>query len=1282
MPYDAFISYSHSADGRLAPAVQTGLQRLARPWYKRRALRIFRDETGLSVNPHLWGSIEKALDESRFFVLIASPTAAASQWVNREVEHWLTTKSAETILPVLTDGAFAWDTSKRDFDAAASTALPPALLGAYADEPRFLDLRWARDETQLDLRHSAFRSQMATLAAPIHGVARDDLEGEDIRLHRRALRFAWSAAFVLVLLTLGTALASVLAVRNADAATQRERERVRAQETADQATRRAQSAEVLAERAERDQRRAQTGKASAEKAQRRAESSRQRAETARRLAATQAEQQRIAAEQQRIEAEAARIAAEAAGADASVLRAQSDVLTTENEQAKQELATAEAAVTVAQNRAEDALGQAQDALGQAQTALVSARDAAAVAHIKTLEAKSIDLALLATEPDRLHGNLQEALLLGREAARLDKQAGSRSPTVRGALLTLGLETSRGLRRFLEVPDTSEVGGPFDSFVVTRHGRAAYGAPATNHILIFDSGSSRPTHDIDAGGPVLDLALGANNDVLVAHTLHGVSDEVRMWNLGNDDLGEVLCTRNCQLAVGPGGRTFAVSGVETNLFVDGTDPSNRFPFDGTLGVGTTDGNPPPPPGGTPGPPTVAAITGPAAQAPPDPGSGSSTVSPFSSQGRWALGRSSGPDKGLILWDLDNRATRIALDTLVARHVSRAAFDASGNVLGVALDGTSFARIDLRDSPVVGPITDTGRTVKAIAASSDGAIAAATDDGRVVYVGASSWVWSPDVPTPVTTLAFSPQGKVLSVGSDQVHALTLLDTTDADLSDSTRIVASLPGASRAWFSTDETVAFLETVDLDQPGAGSPTALTVLALARPANGPIARVAPAVIQVFKGHYREFEPTVDGSILVGLGDRVDVFRLDSGAWIIASGGLPISNITSRTWGTLAGSAGLLGLVAVDGDGSVFAVARDGFGALWDAKDFAPGIGVAAPPPNPQPPPFAVPSVTSPDLHFVARSTGEGVELLDRASGRVERTLAQPDNELVTGIRFSPSGSYVLACTGTPQVCEHTAVWRTSDGTLVARLGGVAVMSGDDSTVGQWDASTGRINVFTAAGLGGNATPFRSIAFTTFAPEEPTALTLDGDGRRIAITNGFIHFVWNTADGIAVGRGLGKLPGPDRGATVRAVLSADGRTLAVQDRDGSLQLWDLGARPALRGQLLATLHSSELALSADGSLLATDDPVRVWDTKSLRQIGPTLLDSDASAMQFVPGLGALVVGLGGGAEAAELFTVDRDRLLDNTCRLAGRNLTKEEWTAFGIPLPVQTACPLAGGDHS
>ena len=215
MAYDAFVSYSHAADGRLAPAVQTGLQRLARPWYRVRSLRIFRDDTGLTVNPHLWASIVTAMDDSAYFVLMASPEAAASPWVNREIEHWCATKSPEHILPVLTDGTLAWDNARGDYDAAASSALPPALAGRFTDEPRHLDLRWARDETELDLRHSKFREAVADLAAPMHGVAKDELESEDVRRHRRAIALARTGVVSLLLFALAAVLASVFAVANA-----------------------------------------------------------------------------------------------------------------------------------------------------------------------------------------------------------------------------------------------------------------------------------------------------------------------------------------------------------------------------------------------------------------------------------------------------------------------------------------------------------------------------------------------------------------------------------------------------------------------------------------------------------------------------------------------------------------------------------------------------------------------------------------------------------------------------------------------------------------------------------------------------------------------------------------------------------------------------------------------------------------------------------------------------------------------------------------------------------
>lgn len=215
--FDAFISYGHAADGRLAPALQTGLERLASPWYRRRVLRVFRDDVGLSVNPDLWGSIRDALDRSEWFVLLLSPEAAASPWVNEEISHWLSAKPVERILLVQTDGVVAWDGERRDFDPERSSCIPPALLGRMRAEPRHLDLTWAHGEDHLDLRHVRFRDALADLAAPIHGVPKDEIESEDVRQYRRSVR-ARRAAFA--------ALASLLAVAvltSAVALTQRNR---------------------------------------------------------------------------------------------------------------------------------------------------------------------------------------------------------------------------------------------------------------------------------------------------------------------------------------------------------------------------------------------------------------------------------------------------------------------------------------------------------------------------------------------------------------------------------------------------------------------------------------------------------------------------------------------------------------------------------------------------------------------------------------------------------------------------------------------------------------------------------------------------------------------------------------------------------------------------------------------------------------------------------------------------------------------------------------------------
>ncbi len=216
--YDAFFSYSHAADGQLAPALQSGVQRIAKPWWRRRASRVFRDQTGLSANPHLWSAIEEALGSSEWFVLLASPEAAASEWVNREVDWWIQHRGPDRILPIVTDGDLVWDQQHDRLDPLGSTAIPPALATAFLAEPRWVDLRWARSDVDLDLRNTRFRAAVADVAAPLRGVAKDDLESEEILQHRRTVRTAVAAGVALLTLAVAASATGVVALRQRDRA--------------------------------------------------------------------------------------------------------------------------------------------------------------------------------------------------------------------------------------------------------------------------------------------------------------------------------------------------------------------------------------------------------------------------------------------------------------------------------------------------------------------------------------------------------------------------------------------------------------------------------------------------------------------------------------------------------------------------------------------------------------------------------------------------------------------------------------------------------------------------------------------------------------------------------------------------------------------------------------------------------------------------------------------------------------------------------------------------------
>src|SRR5690242_3110700 len=106
--HDAFISYSQRADKQIARAIRSVIQNIGKPWWTLRSLNVYLDSSSLSANPDLWGTIEEALEDSRYLILLASPEAAASRWVDKEVSWWLKHKSTDTLLLAVTGGALDW----------------------------------------------------------------------------------------------------------------------------------------------------------------------------------------------------------------------------------------------------------------------------------------------------------------------------------------------------------------------------------------------------------------------------------------------------------------------------------------------------------------------------------------------------------------------------------------------------------------------------------------------------------------------------------------------------------------------------------------------------------------------------------------------------------------------------------------------------------------------------------------------------------------------------------------------------------------------------------------------------------------------------------------------------------------------------------------------------------------------------------------------------------------------------------------------------------------------
>jgi TIR domain len=211
--YKAFISYSRAADSQLAPEIKAALQKFAKPWYKLRAIHVFCDQTNLTANPDLWGAIEKHLDDSEYFIYLASPQAAQSKWVKKEIQHFLSQGRADKIIIVLTDEKLVWNDVSTDFERPVTDALPYFEYPLFKQEPTWLDLGWIRKE-RLSFRDPRFLEATANLSATLRNIDKDILIGKDVEEHKKAKSFRRLSVSGLILLASFLTVAAFLAVKS------------------------------------------------------------------------------------------------------------------------------------------------------------------------------------------------------------------------------------------------------------------------------------------------------------------------------------------------------------------------------------------------------------------------------------------------------------------------------------------------------------------------------------------------------------------------------------------------------------------------------------------------------------------------------------------------------------------------------------------------------------------------------------------------------------------------------------------------------------------------------------------------------------------------------------------------------------------------------------------------------------------------------------------------------------------------------------------------------------
>ena len=537
-----------------------------------------------------------------------------------------------------------------------------------------------------------------------------------------------------------------------------------------------------------------------------------------------------------------------------------------------------------------------------------------------------------------------------------------------------------------------------------------------------------------------------------------------------------------------------------------------------------------------------------------------------------------------------------------------------------------------------------------------------------------------------------GPVTRIGSDALLALRLTDGGSRVMIVGTRSVSVLDAGS---------MHLLSTVDIS-PAPFAPTAAAI--------SPDGRVA--VIGSQSGAV-SFLDTLTGQLRpAGEGQRAAIASV-----VYPSDGRTVVTVASddsviawdpRTYKptqVLTGPAGHVAGAAISPDGSTLYTSvngvlleRDLTGARRFGDRFATGsVLPCCDSVLPRAPPLAL----SPDGSlFAVRLRPSTVGLFSSHTLRLRTSFTiGHDHDVITALAWSPVGQQLAVgghsglvqlwrTDGQPRLVRPLAgleskfgepeaiqaVTFSSDGKLVAasdddKVGsnGGTTSNADYAGLAIWQAATGR-RIASPSGLnaqGGHGTePFAGDDLLAFSPH----------GRLLAMSLFDLSIVVFDAS-----RGDIVQAWPSDTPTTSLAFGPDG-TLAVGTAAGTVELWNAVTGEQIGSPVVvgATAVTS-IAFDSSGRRLVTaglgESTVRLWFTATLQQQGPALsIDQAATASAAFERDGNHLLAVD---DAGHGFTWPTSVTAweRRACAVAGRNLTRQEWSQLIIGRPYTTVCP-------